>query len=281
MDRALEVASMKKPFDALYAGMEKMLQGMGPELRGVDRYARGIELIRERIAEMQALGTKWIAGPEREVEYFRDVWPAFFGWLFLYVRLHKLELARLPLSREAWMAVIERERRRVSAFFRVHGEFWAYYRAGALDEQFTRAYSRSRIFDPLALVIDPAGATLASYRAARCIAMEGYAAWLAGELEEVAGPANPMSDYSWGAADTDFVEWLYGILSVEAIHYKGRPADLTRLIKWGRWALGKVVVNTSDRFKVLRNRKKEKLVFTKRTEGALERRIREADAQSK
>lgn len=277
----MEVASMKKPFDALYAGMERDLAGMGPELRGADRYARGIGLIRERIPELQALGNKWMAGPDREVEYFRDVWPAFFGRLFLYIRLHGLELERLPLGRDAWLAVIERERRRVSAFFRVHGEFWAYYRAGALDEQFMRAYSRARVFDPLALVIDPAGATLASYRAAECIAMEVYAGWLAGALEDATGPANPATDYTWGAADTDFVEWLYGLLSVEAIHYQGRPADITRLIKWGRWALGKEVVNTSDRFKVLRNRKKEKLVFTRRTEAALERRIRDADAQSK
>jgi len=51
---AAEVVPMKKPFDALYAGME----GLGPQLRGADRYVRGIGLIRERIAEMQ--GRSWI-----------------------------------------------------------------------------------------------------------------------------------------------------------------------------------------------------------------------------
>jgi len=51
---AAEVVPMKKPFDALYAGMERALAGLGPELRGADRYARGIGLIRERIPELQA-----------------------------------------------------------------------------------------------------------------------------------------------------------------------------------------------------------------------------------
>lgn len=60
MDGASEYAQMKKPFYALYVGMDKALAGLGPQLVGADRYARAIVLIRERIAEVQDLGNKWI-----------------------------------------------------------------------------------------------------------------------------------------------------------------------------------------------------------------------------
>jgi hypothetical protein len=111
--------------------------------------------------------------------------------------------------------------------------------------------------------------------------MEGYGVWLAEERERVMAPAGtgPGSDYSWDAADADFVEWLNGLFAVKAIRYKGQPADLNRLIKWGKWALGKEVANIYDRFKVIRNRKKERLAFTKRTAGALEKRMDQADGK--
>jgi len=50
--------------------------------------------------------------------------------------------------------------------------------AQVINEQFTRAYSRGRIFEPLAFVMDQDGATIASYRAPWCLAMEGLREWL-------------------------------------------------------------------------------------------------------
>ena len=262
---------MRKPFDTLYTAMEKMLGALDRETDGVDRYAQGIQVIREKILELRPLSRKALSGREGEVEYFREVWPAFYGKLLLYVQLHRFETFCLPLAAESVPGLIKREEKRVGAFFRANREFWMYYRSGAaiLSEQFTRAYSQARLFDPLALVIDPDGATLASYRAAWCLAMERYGRWLAEERERLAGPAVVTGDYSWGPADTDFVEWLFGLQAVGAIRYKGQLADISRLVKWARWALGKEVVNIHDRFKVLRNRKKERMVFTKKTEAAL------------
>ena len=272
---------MKKPFDALYAGLQKSLGALEREADGIDRYSRGISVIRDSIREVRALGRKSISARVAEVAFFREVWPAFYGQLFLYVQLHQLELVRRSLPADAVPDLLAREEGRVTAFFGSNREFWAYYRGGAgiLDEQFTRAYSQARLFDVLAPVIDQEGATLASYRAAWCLAMEGYGARLASERERLSGPSGPIGDYSWGAADTDFVEWLFGLQAVGAIRYKGQPADISRVIKWGRWALGKEVVNTHDRFKIIRNRKKQRMTFTKRTEAALEVRMDEKDGK--
>jgi hypothetical protein len=177
--------------------------------------------------------------------------------------------------------MIRREERRVTAFFRANREFWTYYRSGSpvLDEQFTRKHSQSRIFEPLALVIDQDGATLGSYRAAWCLAMEGYRTWLAEERKPQSDPAGLAGDYTWGPADIDFVEWLNGLQAIGAVKYKGEPADISRLQKWAKWALKKEVVNIYDRFKVLRNRKKERMAFTKRTVDALERKMDEKEGK--
>jgi len=274
---------MKKPFDTLFVNLEKSLKTLDRELSAADRYSRGVVMIREKILQMRALAKKFITGRETEVEFFRRVWPAFYGRLLLYIKLHHFEVCRLSIPVTALPALIRREEKRVATFFRVNREFWMYYRdgSGSLDEQFTRAYSQSRIYDPLALVIDLDGATLGSYRAAWCWAMEAYRAWLEEEKERVMAPAGPEpgSDYSWAPTDADYVEWLNGLFAVKAIRYKGTQADLNRLIKWGRWALGKEISNIYDRFKVIRNRKKERLVFTKRTAGALEKRMDEAEGK--
>ena len=274
---------MEKPFLPFYISLEKALKSQDHALTGIDRYARGIEVIRETISQIGSLGRKLIRGRETEASYFRQVWPLFYGKLFLYIRLYHFELYRLSLPGSALPVMIRREERRIASFFRTNREFWIYYKSGSsvLDEQFTRKHSQSRIFDPLALVIDQEGATLGSLRAARCLAMEGYRDWLAQELErgtEVLG-TGAGKDYTWGSADADFVEWLYGLQSVGAIKYKGEPTDMSRLQKWAKSALGKEVVNIYDRFKVLRNRKKDRVPFSKRMTNALERTMDEKDGK--
>lgn len=272
---------MRKPFDTLYTALEKSLDTLGRERAGMDRYHRGIVMIRERISDMRTTGRKFVRGRETEIAYFREVWPIFYGQLFHYILLYRFELNRQTRPGDAWLGLIGQEEFRVSRFFRANGEFWSYYRSGAAvqDEQFTRAYSQARVFDPLALVID-GEATLASYTAARCLAMEAYGKWLSQERERLTGPKFAATDYTWGPADTDFVEWLFGLSAVGAIRYKGQPADISRLVKWARWALGKEVINIHDRFKVLRNRKKERMAFTKRTTAALEKRMDQAEGKT-
>ena len=274
---------MTKPFDTLYADLEKALKLGDRKHRGPERYLRGIELIRQKIGKVRTQDARYIQNGAREVEYFREVWPAFYGKLFLYIRLYGLELRRETSCRDAWSDVITAEEDEVDAFFQQNWEFWQDYRSGAaaITEQFTRAYSTGRILDPLALVLDPEGATLASFRAATCLATFSYAEWLAEERGLLgAGTVSAANlGYSFGRSDSDLAEWLSGLQAVEAIYYNGEPADLSRLQKWSRLAVGREVPNIYDRVRLLRNRKKERLAFTKKTGIALERRWNQAEGK--
>ena len=183
---------MKKQFDGMYFDLEERLANLGHQAAGADYYLKGIELIREKIREMEQLGKASLDGRVAEVDYFRWVWPRFYGKLLFFIRLYRFDLRRQSLSEKAIQELIVREEKRIAHFFRANGEFWLYWRSGSpvLDEQFTREYSRALLLEPLALVIDSEGATLGSYKAAWCLAMESYKAWLEKEMEKAGGPGD-------------------------------------------------------------------------------------------
>ncbi|HET6256675.1 MAG TPA: RteC domain-containing protein [Puia sp.] len=273
---------MTKPFDIIYSDLQKGLKAADRRDGGPDRYREGISMIRESIGKLRSLGTKFMKDEAKEIEFFRDIWPAFYSKLFLYIRLYGLELSRGMVPADGWPALISKEEDKAVAFFRSNREFWCYYRGGggSIDGQFTRAYSRNRILEPLALVID-ADTTLASYRAACCLAMYEYVEYLREERASLAVGRVSATDlgYSWGGSDADLAEWLFGIQAVGAVQYQGQPADISRLQKWARLALGREVANIYDRGRVLRNRKKERLAFHKKTEAALEKKWNEAEGK--
>jgi RteC protein len=279
----LNLTAMIKPFDTLYAELEKVLKQGDKTLRGPEKYLQGINFIREQIGKMRVQGVKIMRNEAAEIAFFREVWPAFHAKLLLYIWLYQLELRRSLTSADDWPAIMLQEENRVALFFRRNGRFWQYYRAGArgLDKQFTRAYSQSRIFEPLIIVMDQDGATLASYRAAWCLAMKNYGEWLQEERALISAGATSAADlgYSWGASDADLAELLFGIQAVGAVQYHGQAADISRLQKWARLALGKEIANIYNRGKVLRTRKKERLAFTKKMEGALAKKWDQAEGK--
>lgn len=273
--------SYTKVFQPMLAGLAT--DTAKAEMAGPDGYNKAIFTVRERIIELQALATKRVRGRETEIYYFREVWPVFFAKLFYYTKVYGFEMERRALSADAGAGLFRREEMEAARYFRGNREFWLYYKAGSpvIDGQFTREYSRGCVYDYLSLVADSSGATLASYRAAWGLAYESYMIFLKREWERLDDPAglDELDDYSWDSSDTDFVEWMYGLQAVGAIRYKGELADISRLQKWAKLALRKEVVNIYDRFKVIRNRKKEKMAFTKRTGNALERRMDEAEGK--
>jgi hypothetical protein len=196
--------------------------------------------------------------------------------------LHEIELEREDLAVD-WQAVLVREENRVVSFFRENWEFWKEFRSRApeINIQFTRAYSQARMLDPLAPIIDPEAATLGSYTAAQCLAMHSYREWLREEraLLSVGTMSAAELGYSFGGSDSDLGEWLSGLQAVGAILYQGQPSDMNRLQKWSRFAVGREVPNVYDKVRVLRNRKKERLPFTKKTMNALERKWDQADGK--
>lgn len=265
----------------MYAELEKTLKQADKIHRGAERYLHGMTQIRERIGKVRAQGLKAIRSDAAEIAYFRDVWPAFHAKYLLYIWLYDMELHRGAAPANDWPAIVREQENRVVSFFHSNGKFWQYYQAGGLDEQFTRAYTRERIFEPLAMVIDLEGATLASYRAAWCLAMRAYSEWLREERALLSAGTVSAADlgYSWAASDADLAELLFGIQAVGAVKYEGQPADISRLQKWARLALGKTVANIYDRSRVLRNRKKEKLAFTKKIAGALQKKWDQAEGK--
>ncbi|HEV9036263.1 MAG TPA: RteC domain-containing protein [Puia sp.] len=272
---------MMKPFDALYADLEKSLKLAGGSQPGPDVYLRGIGTIREKIAKLRAQGARVIQNVgAKEREFFRDVWPPFHAKWLLYIRLYEMELGRRSMPADAWPTVIAMEEKRVEGFFRRNRAFWLYYRSGgpAIVEQFSRAYSQGRIFHPLAMIMDPEWVTLASWRAAWCLAMQSYGEWLREERAVMSVGAVSAADlgYSWAASDANLAEWLFALQAVGAVHYMGQPADIGRLQKWARVALGREVANIYDRGRVLRKRKKDQLAFITRTTVALQRKWNQA-----
>jgi hypothetical protein len=274
---------MTKPFDTLYTEMEKALKQGARTNQGPDKYLHGIESIRETIGKVRVQGAKFMRNESTEIEFFRNVWPGFHAHLLLYIWLYGIELRRGLVPADDWPAIIQEEEKRIALFFRRNQKFWLYYRAGArgLDQQFTRAYSRNRILEPLTMIIDQEGATLAGYRAAWCLAMHNYGEWLKEERALLSSGIGSAADlgYSWAASDADLAEWLFGIQAVGAVQYQGQPADISRLQKWARLALGRQVSNIYDRGRVLRNRKKERLAFTRKMAGALEKKWDHAEGK--
>ncbi|HEY4064132.1 MAG TPA: RteC domain-containing protein [Puia sp.] len=274
---------MTNPFDTLLIQLERSLKAAEKTHQGAEKYLHGIGLIGDMITKLQSQRSKFIRNQPNEIVFFREVWPAFYARLFLYIRMYLIEMRRDILPADAWIGVIGEEEGRVTAFFQQEAEFWQEYRSGAsgIDAQFTRAYSRGRILDRMAMVIDQEGATVASYRAACCLEMQGYGEWLREERGLLSAGSAAAGDrgYSFGGSDADLAEWLFGLQAVEAIHYKGQPADISRMQKWSRMAVGREVANIYDRGRVLRNRKKERLAFTKKTESALQKKWDQAEGK--
>ena len=274
---------MIKPFDTLYTSMEKALKQIARTNQGPDKYLHGLEVIRESIGKLRLQGAKFMRNESTEIEFFRNVWPGFHAQLLLYIWLYGIELRRGLGPADEWPAILRGEEKRVALFFKANEKFWQYYRVGSRghDQQFTRVYSRNRILEPLAMIIDQEGATLASYRATWCLAMFSYGEWLKEERTLLSSGMGSAADlgYSWGASDADLAEWLFGIQAVGAVQYQGMPADISRVQKWARLALGRQVANIYDRGRVLRNRKKERLAFTRKMTSALEKKWDRAEGK--
>jgi hypothetical protein len=228
-----------KPFDGLYAELEKALQSLdrdgrrGSEqpLRGQDAYLKGIRLIRESMEKLRVPGAKHIRKEAGEVEFFRSVWPAFYSRLLFYTWLYKLELHRGLIAAECWVPLLEGEERRAAAFFQKHRNFWQFYRSGStlINEQFTRAYSRGNLFDPLAILIDPEFATLASYRAAQGLAYEAYLGWLRMERASAAAGGDKGAKFEWRETRSAAVELIKAQVEAKSIFIDGEPATAVQL----------------------------------------------------
>lgn len=203
---------------------------IGSAISSVEAYGQAILAARERIAEVQALAPKVLRSREGEVVYFREVWPRVFGFLFYCQRVQAFLLERGALPPEGLDALVRREEGEAARFFRVNREFWLYYscRSAIIDGQFTREYSHGCTYDPLCLVIDPAGATLASYRAAWGLALGWYVGFL-GRQKKASLSEVVKQRYEWRESRSAAVEWIKAQAEAESIYINGEPATTAQL----------------------------------------------------
>ncbi len=161
-------------FFLLYTEMEDRVNGeldLQPE--GND-FSKVIHLIVETIRSLQGKVGDFLEDEPSEVLFFRQIWPKFYSRLFFYLLVHEFHFNRMLTSSDQLDDFIREEKEKGAVFLRDNAEFWLYYRSGnsKIDVSFTRRYSASSVFDPLCLVLDPNGATLASFTAAWGLAYE-------------------------------------------------------------------------------------------------------------
>jgi len=262
------VSGIGKPYDVLYAELKKALKGTDGSLQKVEGYLRGIGVIRDSIEKLRVLGTKNIRKEADEIGFFRNVWPVFYAKLFLYIWLYRIGLRRELVTADEWLAVISGEESRAETFFRRNLNFWWYYRSGAsvINEQFTRAYSRHRIFDPLAMIIDQDLATPASCRAAKGLAYEEYLVLLKGDLrtpiESTGESGFQLMEFEFDGTDAEGQEWLMELFASKVIRKKGgEHLNLSELNRWFKYNFGHEFNKLFDKLNILRNRKIDPLRF--------------------
>lgn len=250
----------------------------------VETYAGAIITARGRVKQMQTLASKALKSREGEIIYFREIWPTVYGNLFYYHAAHNFLSKRAMVPAEKVPALVRSEGRAARGFLQKNWEFWLNYRSRAqvIDDQFMRTYSQGCIHDPLSLVVDTESATLASYKAAWGLAFTDLLTLLnqgLGRMAALSDEAEDLADFGWACTDADAVEWLYGLHAGSVILHKGEPADIAHLGRWFKLNFRKEIVNIYDRFKAVRNRKKDRAPFMRRLLGALEKRMDRAEGK--
>jgi hypothetical protein len=271
-----------KPYDGLYAEMERALKAVQSSLPTAEDYLRGIAVIRESIDQLRLLATELLRTVTAEIDFFRHVWPVFFGKLYLYIWLHRLCMHRMLVPADGWPAFIKGEEERAESFFRQNVDFWCYYKSGAsvIDGQFTRSYSRDCIFEPLALAIDQEHATLASLEAAKGLAFEEYLVCLKGDLRMPAGASvgaeNGPPAFEFDGTDAEGQEWLMELFASKVIRRRGGDhLNLSEMNRWFKANFGREFGKFFDKLNVLRNRKIDPLRFLNKRLRATEQWMRE------
>ncbi|HEY4208041.1 MAG TPA: RteC domain-containing protein [Puia sp.] len=210
-------------YDKLFAAMTAEIEA-GDSTAGEDGYVRELVIVGNVIRELRASIPAKFPDEAAERTFFAQIWPRFYGKWFYYLLLHRFTFIRDCISADEIPALIRREDRRASGLFRRHREFWQYYRCRAepVMQEFTRAYSQGCIFDPLALVLDSQAATLASYKAARCLAYEEYQDFLREQRQLPIALDGQVVE--WRETNSAAAELIKAQTEAQSVYIDGKPA---------------------------------------------------------
>jgi hypothetical protein len=215
--------------EVIYRSMIQQLEAVGEGRGDNGSYSQELEIVRFAIVRLRSAVPERFADEAAERAFFAAIWPKFYGKFFFFLLVQRLAFVRGVLPVEVWPVMMRREAVRVTKFFRRHREFWRYYKAGTEQvlREFTRAYSQACVFDPLSLVLDPHGATLASYRAAWGLAYEEYLDYLREMGEQSVGRGRLR--YEWKETRSAAVELIKAQAESKSVYVNGQPATAGQL----------------------------------------------------
>lgn len=244
------------------------------------RFLAGARLADEAGAELKRwVGHHDFASKEDEIFFFKYIQPGILGRKIFYGRLFRIEAGRPRMLREDYRKFLFRELQRIDMFFEEHQALHLYVSSGATDkdEQYFLRNSRYNNEYPvdLAGMLDTRFCTVTSFKLAELMALQDIGEYIAGNLENWAGPQqlSPKGKLRWTDSKTDLVELVYALYSAGS--FNNGVAELKQIFEWLQNSLEVDVGHAYSHFRDIRMRKKETAIFLSRLRTCLLRRVEE------
>ena len=208
--------------------MDTQLTEMGTAWDEHKEYFNHIDLVRRTIQTLQPPHVPDFDNREYEAIYHRSIWPLFYGKLFFYLLVQRFCFQRHVESARPIKELVDREDQRINRFFSRYRDFWADYLYGVncFSEQFTQSYSRY-LAEPLSMILDAAGGTVAGYRVAWGLAYEEFRGWLRGIEESLSTPSGNI--YEWRETKSAAAELIKSQVEARSVFINGKPATAAQL----------------------------------------------------
>ena len=217
-----------KLYQDRYNEMVRELADMETPWGDQTEYFKQIRLVSENVRELLAIAPPFINRDEEAV-YHRSIWPLYYGKLFFYLLAQRFCFLRHVQPSRDLMELVALGERGASRFFSRHRRFWADYLYGVscFSEQFTQDYNRGLFFEPLSIILEIAGGTIAGYRVAWGLAYEEYRGWLRIIAERASAPSGGV--YEWKETKSAAAEIIKAQVEAGSVYINGKPATAAQL----------------------------------------------------
>lgn len=211
-----------------YKEMDTQLTEMGTAWDEHKEYFNHIDLVRRNIQTLQAPYAPEFDNRDNEAIYHRSIWPLFYGKLFFYLLAQRFCFRRHVEPSRPMKELVAGEEQRINRFFSRYREFWADYHYGVncFSEQFTRDHSRYLV-EPLSMILDAAGGTIAGYRVAWGLAYEEFRGWLHCIEDRVSSSSGNI--FEWRETKSAAAELIKSQVEAESVYINGKPATAIQL----------------------------------------------------
>lgn len=252
-------------------------------LEYAERSVKAMVQILERLKTFSVTYT--FKDKEQEIEFFREIKPAFVHKLIFFNKLYNIESAKSNGSRKSKLRYYSKEVMRLQQHFNDNREFYKYWRTGnnSLDsEYFLRGnYNLKLTLDSHFFQADSRFSTSHDYKVAQVMANERINEYLKKEIKKLktksgrqAGNSNAKIQ-KWTGSNAALVELIY------ALHYAGvinnGNSGLKEIAVLLETALNINLGQFNRTFVEIRSRKSERAKFLSQLREKLLRKMDEAD----